>query len=145
MYRYIFLLLLLLSVGNATLMAQPGGRFARIKEAKEAHLTEYLGLTEAEAAAFLPVYWSYDLKLRQLKRTHRVTMTESPAITETAALESIRARQRARQEYLDLETAAETAYLKQLPATKVVLLEEAERSFQRKLVSRIRDNRPRNH
>lgn len=150
MSKYLILFLFLL-FGSTVSWAQPGRnhdnqeeRFERIKEAKEVFLREELALTEAEAAAFFPLYWQYDRQTRGLRRPRRNPERQGPqrpALTEAQAREQLMTARQQRQHLLDLQIEAETAYLKHLPATKVILLGRAEREFREKLLRRLRQGR----
>lgn len=133
--------------------AQPGPRgerFEQIKEAREAFLKERLVLTAEESAAFFPTFWEYDAKVRKARRKagmdRRNNAPELDGLSESAALELIQQNRKQRQELLNLEIEAQEAFLKILPARKVVLLPPAEKAFREKLLQRLKQRRggPRN-
>lgn len=121
-----------------------GDRFARIKAAKEAFLREELALTPAEAEAFFPVYWRYEREIRQL-RPRMMGLRGGPpptsaTMTETEARAKLAENRQQRRELMALHNRAEDAYLKLLPATKVILLEPAEQAFRQELLSRLKQS-----
>lgn len=153
------ILLLLLLFCAAGLSAQPGHpnherrdrpekmtaeqraeRFAKIKTARQAYITEALELTPAEAAAFFPVYWDYDRRMAEGRRDgHRGRPgRKTRELTEKEARGELLQRRTQRQQMLTLSLEAEDAFLEILPATKVIHLPEAEREFRRKLWDRAR-------
>ena len=152
----LFLLLLLCAT---TLNAQPGHdgpprhadrpeqnaeRFARIKAARQAFITEELKLTSAQAEAFFPVYWAYDKRMKDGRKTgpHRGRPGESARkLTEAEARTELLQRRTHRQQMITLSLEAEDEFLKLLPATKVIRLPEIEREFRKKLWDRTRGHR----
>ena len=149
MYRYLLTLLPLLASVN--LFAQLGEGFGlgfqKIKLAKETQLREALDLSNEEAAAFFPLYWEYEVRLRRMKRDHREAEEDQILLGnngEGTARKLMEERHQAREEQLRLRTEADLAFLKVLPASKVLQLDAAERSFQRKLVYNIRGRGKRN-
>lgn len=149
------LLFLLLLFSTTTLVAQPGRegnprgertgrispeqraeRFAKIRAARQAFITEELELTEKQAAAFFPVYWDTEQRMAESKkdgarRNHPGLAPQ--ALTEQEARTELLKRRTQRQQMLTLSLEAEDKYLKILPATKVVRLPDVEREFKRKL------------
>ena len=150
--------LFLLCFATFQLQAQPGGgfkerleargeRFAKIREAREAFIAERLELTPRQAEAFFPVFWSYEEKMREgMPRRDRKEGEATASLTEAQALTQLRSQQAQRQQLLDLKTEAEEAFLKILPATKVLRLPEVEKEFRQRLWERARQakERPRN-
>lgn len=154
------LLFLLLLFCTTTLFAQPGRethprgerseqvkpgqraqRFARIKAARQAFITEELELTDKQAAAFFPVYWDFDQRTGQIKREAvlRFRPDQSPKeLSEQEARTELLQRRTKKQKMMTLSLEAEDEYLKILPATKVIRLPEVEREFRAKLWERTR-------
>jgi hypothetical protein len=152
MKQLIFVILLCL-VSVAT-QAQPGARldkgerkemreerFAKIKAARQAYITEELELTNKEAEAFFPVFWSYDEKLRKgtFRNKYNGKDLKDADLTEAEALEVLRGHQTYRQESLNQIFEAEEAFLKVLPASKVIQLPEVEKKFRKLLWERTRE------
>lgn len=147
--------LFLLCFATLQLQAQPGAgfkerleargeRFAKIKEAREAFIAEQLELTPRQAEAFFPVFWSYEEKMRDgLPRRDRKDGETTAPLTETQALAQLRSQQAQRQQLLALKTEAEEAFLKIIPATKVIRLPEVEKEFRQKLWERTRQAKDR--
>lgn len=148
------ILLLFLSLFGGALQAQPGSqpnrgerkdlreeRFAKIKAARQAYIAEELELTEKEAKVFFPVFWSYEEKLKQGGVRAFERDFQKTDLTEAEALEILRGHRARRQAALDLNIAAEEAYLKVLPAKKVILLPEVEKKFRKLLWERTKEIR----
>lgn len=152
--KQLILIFSLCFLGGA-LQAQPGGRpqqraerkemrqerFAKIKAARQAYITEELELTEKEGKAFFPVFWSYEDKLRQRGAGAMEKNYKNTDLTEGEALEILHGHRARRQASLNLNIEAEEAYLKVLPSHKVILLPEVERKFRKLLWERTRDAR----
>lgn len=120
---------------------QRSERFARIKAARQAFITEELELSPKQAAAFFPVYWDFEKRMAEGKRNgpeHNRPGTESPKLTEKEARAKLLQRRTHRQQMLTLSLQAEDEYLKLLPATNVIRLPEIEREFRGKLWDRAR-------
>lgn len=154
------LLFLLLLFCTTTLFAQPGRkgpprgerservskeqraeRFAQIKAARQAFITEELELTDKQAAAFFPVYWDFDQRMNAGKREdlRRNRPGQAPKeLTEKEARTKLLERRAQKQQMMALSLEAEDKYLKILPATKVVRLPDVERDFKKKLWERTR-------
>lgn len=126
---------------------RPGGeRFERIKAAREAFMTEELSLTKAEAKAFFPVYWTQEDKVRTARKEARTAVrqqTKTSPMTEADAKRVIELRRQEMREQLALRIAAEDAYLRVLPAAKVIRIPEAERAFRERLWEHRRQGRGR--
>lgn len=137
------LLLSVLVVGMVSAQGADTSRFERIRIAKEAFLREELALTEAEAARFFPVYWTYDAQLRRGRRHHGRShgRTQQSTVAEADALAILERRREERRKMCDLQTEAEDAYLKILSPSKVLGLQRAEREFREKLLRRIKQSR----
>lgn len=141
-------LMVLLVVSTFSIQAQPGARgerFEQIKAAREAFLKEQLALTSAESTAFFPTFWQYDAKVRKARRQAGMNRRNNPpdlgSLSEPEALELLRENRKRRQALLALEIEAQEAFLKILPARKVVLLYPAEKAFREKLLQRLRQRR----
>jgi hypothetical protein len=149
---FVFLLCLV----SVSVQAQPGSRpgngdrkemreerFAKIKAARQAYITEELELTKKEAEAFFPVFWSYDEKLKQgrFRSKYKSKGLKDTDLTEAEALEVLRGHQTHRQESLNQIFEAEEAFLKVLPARKVIQLPEVEKRFRKLLWERTREVR----
>ena len=152
MKQLIFILFLCLFGG--AIQAQPGNhpqrterkelrpeRFAKIKAARQAYITEELELTEKEGKAFFPVFWSYEEKLKQSSAGSKEKAFKNTVLTEGEALEILHSHRARRQASLNMHMEAEEAYLKVLPARKVILLPEVERTFRKLLWERTREIR----
>lgn len=148
--------LFLLCFATLQVQAQPGAgfkerleargeRFAKIKEAREAFIAEQLALTPKQAAAFFPVFWSYEEQLRDglPRRDRSASAAPEKPLTEAEALAQLRADRQRRQQMLDLKTKAEEDFIKIIPASKVIRLPEVEKEFRQRLWERTRQAKER--
>lgn len=128
-------------------MAQPGGddtsRFEQIRAAKEAFFREELLLSAKEAEQFFPIYWRYEGRIRRSRRqmAREWGKEASPDLTEAEAKAQLLANREQRRETMVLHDEAEEAYLKVLPATKVIKIHDLERDFREKLLRRLKQSR----
>ncbi|MEM1356753.1 MAG: hypothetical protein AAGF89_01035 [Bacteroidota bacterium] len=147
------ILLLLFLTFAVGLFAQPKpdrAQFERIREAREAFISERLLLSPAEAKAFFPVFWKYDSAMRTKRkeiigRRQQHLNAASSALSEEEALKLLMARRRHRQEVLKLQLEAEDEFLRVLPAAKVARLESAEKAFREQLWEKTRQRRGSRH
>lgn len=152
MWKY--LMVVFLFIGTLSVQAQPGPRgerFDRIKEARETFFREKLSLTAEESEAFFPIFWKYETQIRKARRSigpgRQGGNLSLDNLSEQQAQELLASNRKRRKELLDLEAEAEDAFLKVLPARKVVILHRAEKEFREKLIRRLRQERkggPRN-
>lgn len=137
MTKLLIALALLLPAAAA---AQPGAAaLERVRAAHEAFLIQELELTEAEQAAFLPIFWKYEEQLRAVRDDAPLRRRAEPPATDAEARRRITERYERLQRALDVRRAADEAYLKVLPARKVLRLPAVEADFRRELRSRVRD------
>lgn len=119
---------------------QRGERFSRIQAARQAYLTEQLNLSDAEAKAFFPLFWTYQDRLhdarRDDERLDRLSLTTT-TLTEQQARQQLFGNLQRLQQGLDLRREATEKYLTVLPATKVIRINEVERNFRQQLRERI--------
>ncbi len=139
----IFLLLLIVSSNSLWVCAQPGmgqrfeERMRAIEARRVAHITDQLSLTPKEATVFWPVYNEYLEKVNALSRSQREWLIK---IQNLDALSDSEAESLAEKEVIRLEQTAalRREYHKRLkeliPIRKLVLLYEAEQSFNRLMV-----------
>ncbi|MEL7161513.1 MAG: hypothetical protein AAFN92_12215 [Bacteroidota bacterium] len=146
------ILFCLLLCASLTLLAQdvPGARLskeehAKVRQARQAFITEKLELTEGEAAAFFPVFWEYEGRIRRQRRASiglgKRQYVADANLPEAEALKKLMDLRRERQALLDLHLEAEEKYLEVLPAAKVVWLEAVEKAFRERLWERLRERR----
>ncbi len=122
-------------------------RHERIHLARQAFITEQLALSEAEAAAFFPVFWAYEKQLEAIRKEglHGRRSSEPVSeMTEAEAKAALRKLQGERKRITDLSIEAENKYMEILAAKKVLKLEAAERAFRKKLWDRMGNHRKRN-
>jgi hypothetical protein len=123
---------------------QGEARFARIRAARQVFITEQLALTDKEAAAFFPVYWAYDERMRSAKRAafgNHPKVEGNTSLTETEARTMLLKDRTFRQEMLTLRNQTEDKLLKILPAAKIIRLPDIEKAFRRKLWERTKGRR----
>lgn len=149
MWKQGTLLLLFLALATG-LFAQPKpdrAQFEVIRKAREAFISERLLLSPAEAKAFFPVFWKYDVAMREKRKEVIGRLLRHPdpgaenGLSEEDALKMLMAKRRHRQEMLKLQLEAEDEFLKVLPAVKVARLESAEKAFRERLWERTRQRR----
>ncbi|MBC6994227.1 hypothetical protein QWY85_08095 [Neolewinella lacunae] len=153
-YCFLFALLLVFTLGNLAAQRQPGAPPTRLEQAqnrihlaRQAFITEKLGLTPTEVKAFFPLFWAYESRIRELKREEGWRKLREPGgstLTEAEALQHLRDERLRRQQLTKLMEEAEDKFLTVLPATKVVRLEEVEKAFRQQLWERTREWRRNN-
>lgn len=103
-------------------------------------MTEQLELTDTEVEAFFPLFWSYQDRMQEARRTgerlDRLTR-ETDTLTESEARERITANLQRLQLGLNLRREATEKYLTVLPAKKVIRINDVERSFRQQLRERM--------
>ena len=142
-------LLILLFVGFSFVATAQGQadnrekRHERIRQARQAFITEQLELTTAEAEAFFSVFWDFQRRLDETrKKVFRGRRSYAPdrgisEMTEAEAKAAVLKLQKERMQVVALSVEAENRYLTILPAKKVLRLELAERAFRKKLWERM--------
>lgn len=125
-----------------------GGQEGREKilQMRLTHVKDNLGLTEAENQAFLPVYEKnlrQEEALRQKLRSLMKGMKQNYAQMSDAELEKNFAEEmQLEQQMLDVRKANLKTYLKLIPVKKVVELKIVERSFNKMLMEKLREEKP---
>ncbi len=132
----------ILLIFSASLYAQPpragrsmtDERREAIETRKIAYFTKKMDLTTDEAAAFWPIYNAYSREIEELSENTRRKREQKPEVAELSENEAIKFVEDELQRF---ETAAalRRTYTKKMleviPAQKVALLFEAEKSFNR--------------
>lgn len=124
--------------------AEPS-RFEKIRLARQEFIATELQLTTEESKRFFPVFWEYEAQFHRLRKqqyrshVYRDGEGEKPqaALTESAALEILENRLETEAKMLELKRKSMASFLQLLPATKLVLLDKAEHTFRKQLVSRM--------
>jgi len=123
-----------------------GMKQEKIEAHRVAFITQKLNLTPAEAKVFWPVYDEYDAKRHELRKSYRtkedlrseeiekLTEKEASAILENQIAES--------QKHMDLRKEYIKKFQSVLPSSKVLMLQNAEREFQKMLIDKLRQNKP---
>jgi hypothetical protein len=140
-----------------SLSAQPGSQrpgteregkaaFERIKTARQQFLTEKLELTTKEAEAFFPLFWRYDEQMRTIMREDDPgrrdrRKTDNSPVSEAEARKMLEDQLARMESMTALKRESTDAYLRVIPAAKLIQLEEANREFRRELLDRLRNRR----
>lgn len=118
----------------------------KMEAQRVAFITRELDLTPAEAQAFWPIYNEYDAKRHQLKKAFKnaddLHKPEIEQLTEKEALQILDNQIIEAQKLLDLRKEYHAKFKAVLPAVKVLQLYDAEREFQKILIDKLRQNRP---
>lgn len=121
-----------------SIMTAQGGN--RVEQAKIAFITQKLNLTTAEAEKFWPLYNEFRLKSKDLKKGKRGDLRDLVAenITDKEADELLQEVLLIDQKLLDLRKEYYMKFKQILPAKKVILLVQAEKEFNKELISFIK-------
>jgi hypothetical protein len=137
MKTMIGILMMALIVGGP-LHAQGGNK---VEQAKIAFLTQKLQLTTAEAERFWPVYNEYRSKLREARKGRREEargMKGVETLSDKEAEEMLTDMLAGEQKMLDLRKEYLAKFKQVMPVKKVVLLLQAEKEFNKELISFIK-------
>lgn len=135
----IFLLVFLLA---SSVLAQPGQRrmqderMRAIESRRIAYITEKMDLTPSEARVFWPIYNEYQGKLEELNARHRAWNEELDSREEVSEAEAKVFAEREVQRFEEIARLKRVYHEKfhsVLPASKILRLYEAEKSFNRLL------------
>ncbi len=113
----------------------------RIRSMKVAFITERLSLTTEEAQQFWPVYNQYQKELKELRTKHAREMKQEKSVadfTEEEAAKYVECEISRLEETAKLKRKYNEKFLEILPVTKVALLYEAEKDFNRRLFREMR-------
>ncbi|MDN3492311.1 sensor of ECF-type sigma factor [Winogradskyella bathintestinalis] len=128
---YTFIIILFIS---SSVFAQRLDR-EKLKALKIAHITEQLDLSKEEAQKFWPIYNANEDKkdnLRQASKTSR--KDKSPEeLSESEAKSLLLKMEKIEKDKLELQSSLLNELFKILPATKIIKLYQAERSFKHKM------------
>lgn len=119
-------------------------RKQRIEAARKNFLKEEMGLTDVEAEQFFPLLKTHEERMKALAKEGRRKHRNKEIVTdlsEAEALKMIEAQMQHETEMLALRKSAIQAYLKVIPAAKLVKLEPAKRAFRKKLLDRMKRRR----
>ena len=119
----------------------------KIQTLKIAYLTEKRNLTPEEAKTFWPLYDQYQLEMRNLiiaRREHSLNGISLSAATDQQVQTALRNDYEYQKKALDLRYAYEQKYLHILPARKVFILYQAEKSFNMQLIKELKIRRQMN-
>lgn len=121
-----------------SIMTAQGGN--RVEQAKIAFITQKLNLTTAEAEKFWPLYNEFRLKSKDLKKGKRGDLRDlvGENITDKEADELLQEVLLIDQKLLDLRKEYYMKFKQILPAKKVILLVQAEKEFNKELISFIK-------
>ncbi|RAJ16888.1 sensor of ECF-type sigma factor [Olleya aquimaris] len=136
----ITLLILLISFGA---VAQNDKQREKLKALKVAHITEQLDLTKKEAQAFWPIYNAHEEKINTLRKESFDKRKEINVdeLSESEAKKMLLNMLNIEKQKQELENKYVNDLLAVLPATKIISLFKAERSFKRKMIEEFRQRR----
>lgn len=121
--------------------SQPGQVMGeRVKSMHAAYITDRLRLTPEESQAFWPIYNEYKDQERVTRQSYKATKAPDQ-LTEEEAAERIQLFLQMEQEVLDLRAEYTARLQTVVPASKLVLLNIAEREFKERLVSEMQNRR----
>ena len=112
-------------------------RMQRIETVKIAFITGKLDLTTEEAKQFWPVYNKYQKELTDLIKQKRQVKKAGNADAEAKLNNELDFEGR----ILDLRKKYKNDFSKVIPATKVLLLYQAEREFREQLIKQLKERR----
>lgn len=135
--KKLFMLLVFAQLMAINLFAQGGNR---VEQAKIAYFTQKLNLSTAEAEKFWPLYNEFRLKSKELKKGRRGELRDFNAenISDKEADEMLTELLSIEQRLLDLRKEYYVKFKQILPAKKVILLVQAEKEFNKELISYIK-------
>ncbi|WGD34976.1 hypothetical protein [Olleya sp. YS] len=123
--------------------AQNDNQREKLKALKIAHITEQLDLTKKEAQVFWPIYNAHEEKLNTLRKESFDKRKEINVdeLSEDEAKKMLLNMLNTEKQKQELESKYVNDLLAVLPATKVISLFKAERSFKRKMIEEFRGRR----
>lgn len=147
---FIMMLALLWQVNPAIAQRDKDGRHGANSEKMEAQhvafITQQLSLTPEEAKSFWPLYNEYDAKRHELRKSFRQTgdlsKPDFDKITEKEASEMLDNQIIESQKFLDLRKEYHAKFKSVLPAVKVLKLYNSEREFQKMLMDKMHNSKP---
>ncbi|MCC6839324.1 MAG: hypothetical protein IT230_04120 [Flavobacteriales bacterium] len=125
--------------------AIPAEKLQEIKAQKSAYITQQLNLTTEEARIFWPIYDKYQAEIEASRGKERALRRERRALTvltDEQASKAIADELQAEQMQLDLRKRYAEQFKQAIGPVKTLKLGEAERSFNRELLKRIRNRAP---
>lgn len=135
--KKLFFLFVCMYCITCNLFAQGGNR---VEQAKIAYITQKLNLSTTEAEKFWPLYNEFRVKSKELKKGRRGELRElkSDNITDKEADEILTELLSIEQRLLDLRKEYYLKFKQILPTKKVILLVQAEKEFNKELISYIK-------
>lgn len=131
--------ILMMAFALAGPMQAQGGN--KVEQAKIAFLTQKLQLTTAEAERFWPVYNEYRNKLREARKGRREEargMKGVETLSDKEAEEMLTDLLAGEQKMLDLRKEYLVKFKQVIPVKKVIMLLQAEKEFNKELISFIK-------
>ena len=147
---FIMMLALLWQLNPAMAQKSKDGHHGANSEKMEAQhvafITQQLSLTPEEAKSFWPLYNEYDAKRHELRKSFRQTgdlnKPDFDKITEKEASEMLDNQIIESQKFLDLRKEYHAKFKSVLPAVKVLKLYNSEREFQKMLMDKMHNSKP---
>jgi len=114
----------------------------KLKALKIAHITEQLDLTSEEAKVFWPIYNKHEDDLQELRdNLVRRKLEGLTKLSEDEAKQVLKDMIKLEKQKHELESQFLSDLSKVIPATKVLKLVRAERSFKRKMIEEFKGRR----
>lgn len=147
--RHSFFILIFLILGQQVFCQPPGEGQGKMREkAKEkvealrvAYITNKLELTEKESEKFWPIYNEFKVEEKALRQKFKTEKHSSKELTEKEAEALLEKRMEAEQARLDLKVKYMKKMKSAIPASKILKLERAEKSFRAEVMKRMKDRR----
>lgn len=113
-----------------TVMHAQDDRTDRVESAKKEYIIKELQLTDAEAAAFFPIYKEYNQKRKEARKSMREAKSEDASVERLMDAE---------QNMVDIQKGYMDRFKSVLPERKVIQLIEAEKKFKLMLMQKLKD------
>jgi Spy/CpxP family protein refolding chaperone len=133
--------LLLVGLFPAASLAQDGEGRQKIESARVGYITNRLNLTPDQATQFWPIYNEYSGRKQELNRRIRQVNNQSlrQGVAEQDALKNIGEINNMKQKIADLDQEYTPRFLKVISAGQLLELQNAERTFNKILLDRLKD------
>lgn len=138
MKRIILAGLLLVGLLPAASLAQDGEGRQKIESAKIGYITNRLNLTTDQATHFWPIYNEYSGRKQDLNRRIR-QLNNRHGVAEQDALKNLGEINNMKQKIADLDQEYTPRFLKVISAGQLLELQNAERTFNKMLLDRLKD------
>lgn len=145
MKKTISILLIIFALSLNTLKAQEKPSRDKIEALKVAYITEKISLTEKQAQAFWPLYNSFNNEKNEIRKNCNFTSKEDKKkleeMSDKEINDIIETKFDRDEKLLKLEKAYFLKYKDVISLKQIAQLFDAERSFRKEVLERIRQNR----